>query len=100
MITPIKEIIENLKKEIKLKEGKAKKLVLEKEAEEKLYELITFKEWLDKEIENLKKEIVNQAEKLDRISMDLLVKNFCLDITNQESITKLQTLIILKRNLF
>lgn len=60
----IKEIVEKLKNEIKLKEAKAKKLVLEPEAEEKLYELIILKDWLDKEIENLKAEIVNQAEKV------------------------------------
>lgn len=64
MNTQIKEIIEKLKNEIKLKEAKAKKLVLEPEAEEKLYELIALKDWLDKEIENLKAEIVNQAEKV------------------------------------
>lgn len=64
MNTQIKEIVEKLKNEIKLKEAKAKKLVLEPEAEEKLYELIILKDWLDKEIENLKAEIVNQAEKV------------------------------------
>lgn len=64
MNTQIEKIISELKEQIKLKEEKASKLVLEKEAEEKLYELISFQEWLNQEIENLKQEIVKKAESI------------------------------------
>lgn len=62
-IQKLKEAIDELKQIFIEKEEKAKKLIVDEQAEDTLVELINFKEWIENEIEQLKQKILKEAEK-------------------------------------
>jgi len=59
----LKETIDELKQIFIKKEEKAKKLVIDEEAEETFFELINFRDWIENEIEQLKQKTLQEAEK-------------------------------------